>query len=98
MIRVTPLELGPPVGWPLKFRVSGPTRRPRCGSCAGVRRRHWAANPNVQNINFDWSEMSKTVKVEIDQDRARAARAHVAADRQQHQRRAVGHDHHAAAR
>jgi len=24
MARVTPLELGPPVGWPLKFRVSGP--------------------------------------------------------------------------
>ena len=24
MARVSPLELGPPVGWPLKFRVSGP--------------------------------------------------------------------------
>src|SRR4030095_13637698 len=24
LARVTPLELGPPVGWPLKFRVSGP--------------------------------------------------------------------------
>ena len=24
MSRVSPLELGPPVGWPLKFRVSGP--------------------------------------------------------------------------
>ena len=29
-------------------------------------------NPNAQNINFDWGEMSKTVKIDIDQDRARA--------------------------
>ena len=24
LARVSPLELGPPVGWPLKFRISGP--------------------------------------------------------------------------
>ena len=28
-------------------------------------------NPNVQDVNFDWNEMSKTVHLEIDQDRAR---------------------------
>ncbi|HEX2842568.1 efflux RND transporter permease subunit [Hyphomicrobium sp.] len=71
MIRVSPLELGPPVGWPLKFRVSGddPAKvRAQALAFAGV----IGANPNVRNINFDWSEMSKVVKVEIDQDRARA--------------------------
>jgi multidrug efflux pump len=71
MIRVSPLELGPPVGWPLKFRVSGddPAKvRERALAFAGV----MGTNTNITNINFDWSEMSKVVKVDIDQDRARA--------------------------
>jgi multidrug efflux pump subunit AcrB len=29
-------------------------------------------NPNARNINFDWNEPSKVVRVEVDQDRARA--------------------------
>lgn len=71
MIRVSPLELGPPVGWPLKFRISGddPAKvRERALAFAGV----MGTNANVTNINFDWSEMSKMVKVDIDQDRARS--------------------------
>lgn len=71
MIRVSPLELGPPVGWPLKFRISGddPAKvRERALAFAGV----MGTNTNVTNINFDWSEMSKMVKVDIDQDRARS--------------------------
>ena len=70
LIRISPLELGPPVGWPLKFRVSGddPTRvRDLALAFAGA----ISGNPNVQNVNFDWSEMSKAIKVDIDQDRAR---------------------------
>ncbi|MGA7033166.1 MAG: efflux RND transporter permease subunit, partial [Pseudolabrys sp.] len=69
--RVSPLELGPPVGWPLKFRISGPEP---------VKVREIAQNfasllgktPNARNINFDWNEPSKVVRVEVDQDRARA--------------------------
>lgn len=71
MIRVSPLELGPPVGWPLKFRVSGesPAKvRELALSFAGL----IGADPDVININYDWSEMGKVVKVDIDQDRARA--------------------------
>jgi multidrug efflux pump subunit AcrB len=71
LIRVSALELGPPVGWPLKFRVSGndPAKvRALSLDFAGV----IGANPLVSNINFDWSEMSKVVKVDVDQDRARA--------------------------
>ena len=30
------------------------------------------ANPHTQDVNFDWNEMSKAVRLEIDQDRARA--------------------------
>ena len=69
--RVSPLELGPPVGWPLKFRISGPEP---------VKVREIAQNfasllgktPNARNVNFDWNEPSKVVRVEVDQDRARA--------------------------
>jgi len=70
LIRISALELGPPVGWPLKFRVSGndPAKvRELALSFAGEIGR----NTFVSNINFDWGEMAKAVKVDIDQDRAR---------------------------
>jgi multidrug efflux pump len=71
MSRVNPLELGPPVGWPLKFRVSGPDPakvRDSAQSFASL----LGNTPSAQNINFDWNEPSKVVRVEVDQDRARA--------------------------
>ena len=69
--RVSPLEQGPPVGWPLKFRISGP-------DSAKVREfSHDFAeiigkDPDVRNINYDWNELTKVVRVEVDQDRARS--------------------------
>ena len=69
--RVSPLELGPPVGWPLKFRISGPDAMKvrdyaqAFGSLLGN-------TPSAVNINFDWNEPSKMVRVEVDQDRARS--------------------------
>jgi multidrug efflux pump len=71
MSRISPLEQGPPVGWPLKFRVSGPDPakvRDYAQSFASL----LGNNQNAQNINFDWNEPSKVVRVEVDQDRARA--------------------------
>jgi multidrug efflux pump subunit AcrB len=71
MSRISPLELGPPVGWPLKFRVSGPEPakvREYAQSFASL----LGNLPTAQNINFDWNEPSKVVRVEVDQDRARA--------------------------
>jgi len=71
MARVTPLELGPPVGWPLKFRVSGPDpmkTRDFAHDFAGL----LGGNLDVRNINYDWNEFSKVVRVDVDQDRARA--------------------------
>jgi multidrug efflux pump len=71
MARVTPLELGPPVGWPLKFRVSGPDpakTREFAQSFAQL----VGENANTRNINYDWNEPAKVIKVEVDQDRARA--------------------------
>ncbi len=69
--RVSPLELGPPVGWPLKFRVSGPDPvkvREIAQNFASLLRK----TPNARNINFDWNEPSKVIRVQVDQDRARA--------------------------
>jgi multidrug efflux pump subunit AcrB len=68
--RISPLELGPPVGWPLKFRISGPDPtkvRELAQSFASL----LGNTPNARNINFDWNEPSKVVRVEVDQDRAR---------------------------
>jgi multidrug efflux pump subunit AcrB len=71
MARVTPLELGPPVGWPLKFRVSGPDpvkTRELAQAFAQV----LGQNASTRNINYDWNEPAKVIKVDVDQDRARA--------------------------
>lgn len=69
--RVSSLELGPPVGWPLKFRVSGPDPMKVRGVAQSLASL-LGETPNVRNINFDWNEPSKMVRVEVDQDRARA--------------------------
>ncbi len=69
--RVSRLENGPPVGYPLQFRVSGEriedVHRWAAKVAAAVR-----ANPHVSNVNFDWQEPSKVVRLSLDQDRARA--------------------------
>ncbi len=70
LARVSPLELGPPVGWPLKYRVSGPDPvrvRDHALELAQV----IGAQPSVRNINYDWNEPSKAIRIEVDQDRAR---------------------------
>jgi multidrug efflux pump subunit AcrB len=72
MARVTPLELGPPVGWPLRFRVSGPDP-PQTRELAHSFAQVLGQNANTRNINYDWNEMAKVVKVEVDQGRARRA-------------------------
>ncbi|OWK19722.1 hypothetical protein AJ88_39080 [Mesorhizobium amorphae CCBAU 01583] len=71
MSRVTPLELGPPVGWPLKFRVSGPDAE-QTRDIAQRFAQVIGENASVRNINYDWNEPAKVIKVEVDQDRARA--------------------------
>jgi len=67
---VARLENGPPVGLPVQFRVSGediPTVRRFAGEVADVMR----ANPNLSNVQFDWDEKAKAIRVDIDQDKAR---------------------------
>ncbi|MGB8436322.1 MAG: efflux RND transporter permease subunit [Burkholderiales bacterium] len=67
---VARLENGPPVGFPVQFRVSGediPTVRRFAERVAEVMR----TNSNLSNVQFDWAEKSKAIKVDIDQDKAR---------------------------
>ncbi|MFO1345127.1 MAG: efflux RND transporter permease subunit [Rhodocyclaceae bacterium] len=69
--RVLRLENGPPVGFPVQFRVSGedlPTLRRAAEEMAEIMRAH----PNIADVSFDWHEMAKAVRLEIDQERARA--------------------------
>ena len=68
--RVYPLELGPPVGWPLQFRVSGPDPR-RVRGIAYDLAKILGANPYVYGINFDWIEPAKVIRIEVDQDQVR---------------------------
>jgi multidrug efflux pump len=68
--RVLRLENGPPVGYPVQFRVSGadiPTLRELARKVADVVRQ----NPHMRNVNLDWEEPSKVVRLNIDQERAR---------------------------
>nr|WP_295380866.1 efflux RND transporter permease subunit [Pseudoxanthomonas sp.] len=69
--RVTRLENGPPVGYPVQFRVSG-EHIERVQALARQVAEKVRANPHVANVNLDWDEPSKIVRLVIDQDRARA--------------------------
>ncbi len=68
--RVTRLENGPPVGYPIQFRVSG-EHIDRVQALAQQVAAQVRANPSVANVNLDWDEPSKVVRLRIDQDRAR---------------------------
>ncbi|WP_201315892.1 efflux RND transporter permease subunit [Dyella sp. EPa41] len=69
--RVSRLENGPPVGFPVQFRVQGDdiaTVRRIADQVAGVMR----ADPQTRNVQFDWDEPAqRSVRFEIDQHKAR---------------------------
>ncbi len=67
---ISRLENGPPVGFPVQFRVSGediPTVRRHAERVAEVMRE----NPHAANVQFDWDEKAKVIKVDIDQEKVR---------------------------
>jgi len=68
--RIYPLELGPPVGWPVKYRVSGPNLA-RVHETALQIAERLEAVPGIRHINFDWAEPARVMRVRIDQDQAR---------------------------
>jgi len=68
--RVNRLENGPPVGFPVQFRVVGEDKaviRGIANEVAAVMR----ANPWTREPQFDWEEPSKVIRLAIDQNRAR---------------------------
>jgi multidrug efflux pump subunit AcrB len=69
--RITRLENGPPIGFPVQFRVSGPeigTVRQISEEVAAVMR----GNADTTNVQFDWDEPAeRSVHFEVDQIKAR---------------------------
>ncbi|MCL8489014.1 efflux RND transporter permease subunit [Bradyrhizobium denitrificans] len=64
------LDIGPPVGRPVQYRVSGPDVakvREIAQQLAGVMR----ANSHLGAVIFDWMEPARVVKVDVLQDKAR---------------------------
>ena len=68
--RVSRLENGPPVGFPVQFRVSGDdiaTVRALAQQTADIMRR----DPGARDVQFDWDEPTKAIRLAIDQNKAR---------------------------
>lgn len=63
------LDIGPPVGRPVQYRVSGPdiqTVRTLAQNVAST----LGQNPNLGDIVYDWNEPGRVVKVDVLQDKA----------------------------
>jgi multidrug efflux pump len=69
--RVDRFVFGPPVGFPVQFRVVGPDPMKVRGIAEDVRR-VMAGNSKIIDPHLDWSEQVKSIRLEVDQDRARA--------------------------
>jgi multidrug efflux pump len=68
--RIGPLELGPPVGWQVQYRVSGPNQyqvREIADKLAGV----MGASPDLNKVNFNWMDPIRKLRIRINQDEAR---------------------------
>ncbi|MEC5318367.1 efflux RND transporter permease subunit [Brenneria populi subsp. brevivirga] len=69
--RVSPLELGPPVGWPIKYRVSGPDYakvHDFAQRLAGIIGR----NPAAREVNLTAGEPERVITLKVNQTEARA--------------------------
>lgn len=63
---ISRIENGPPVGYPVQYRVSGEDvseLRAAAEKIASAMR----ATPELSNVNFDWNELFKAVRIDIDQ-------------------------------
>ncbi|MFJ2363290.1 efflux RND transporter permease subunit [Pseudomonas sp. NPDC087697] len=70
-VRVTRLELGPPVGYPVQFRVVGPDTQVVRQIARDVEK-VVASNSKVRDLQLDWNDPVRTLKVQLDQDKASA--------------------------
>ena len=69
--RVSRVPLGPPINYPVQFRISGE-------SPAGLKRiadqvaDQVRANPSTVDVNVDWGDKVLALRIEVDQERSRA--------------------------
>src|SRR4030095_167199 len=70
-VRIWRLEMGPPVGFPVQFRVVGPDTQ-KVREIARDVENVVASSPKVRDVQLDWNDPVRTMKVELDQDKARA--------------------------
>jgi len=70
-LHVTRLELGPPVGFPVQFRIVGPdtqvVRRIARQVESVVR-----SNQSVRDVQLDWNDPVRTMHIQLDQEKVRA--------------------------
>jgi multidrug efflux pump subunit AcrB len=69
-MRVLRLDFGPPVGFPVQFRIVGPEKQV-VRNLANQVREVMRKNPSAVDVNLEWEEPAKIIQVKIDQDRAR---------------------------
>jgi multidrug efflux pump len=70
-VRVDRFNFGPPVGFPVQFRVVGPD--PQVVRDIAYKVRDVVGqNKNIRDPQLDWNEQSPYLKLAVDQDRARA--------------------------
>ena len=62
---------GPPVAYPVQFRVVGPDAA-KVRIYADEVKAIMRGNPNLRGINDNWNESVKGLRLEVDQDKARA--------------------------
>jgi len=70
--RVSPLELGPPVGWPLKYRITGPDNA-RVRQTADRLAALIARSPRTREVNLTAGEPERVMTLAVNQTAARAA-------------------------
>ena len=68
--RVTRFEFGPPVGFPVQFRVVGPDTA-KVREIAYQVRDAVRQSPLVRDTQLEWNEQVRSVRVELNQDKAR---------------------------
>ena len=69
--RVDRFVFGPPVGYPVQFRVIGPDPL-KVRDIAEQVRKVMAENRKLIDPHLDWGEQARAIRLEVDQDRARA--------------------------
>jgi multidrug efflux pump len=65
------LPSGPPVAYPVQFRVVGPDAA-KVRAYADEVKAIMRGNPNLRGINDNWNESVKVLRLDVDQDKARA--------------------------